>query len=80
MPIYEYYCKDCNNDDWEAFHDVDYRNKEKCPDCAKPASIAMSVPGRPVIIEYYSENLQSQVTGPAQKRQLMKAKGVEEAG
>ena len=81
MPIYEYYC-DCYDGEevWESFHKVDDRNNEKCPDCGQKASIAMSVGQRPVIMEYYSENLQANVTGPAHRKQLMKQKGLEERG
>ena len=79
--MYEYYCA-CVHEDaiWEAFHSIADRNNEKCPDCDQRASIAMSVGQRPVIMEYYSENLQANVTGPAHRKQLMKQKGLEERG
>ena len=76
-PIYEYYCT-CTDETWDAVYNIKDRHTEKCTDCGKKAEIAMSVGAKPVIMEYYSENLQAQVTGPAHRRALMKLKGVEE--
>ena len=79
MPLYEYRCDDCDKE-WEGMNRIASRENEKCPTCAKNATIVMSPGMRPVIVEYYSENLQAQVTGPAHRKELMKAKGLEERG
>ena len=79
MPLYEYRCNDCDKE-WDGMNRVANRENENCPDCGVKATILMSVGTRPVIIEYYSENLQAQVTGPAHRKELMKAKGLEERG
>lgn len=81
MPIYAYYCEKCDPDaEWEAFNSINDRHSVLCPECGDKALIAMSITARPVIQEYYSDNLQAQITGPAQKKRLMKAKGLEETG
>lgn len=77
MPLYEYECVSCE-EEWEAVHTVDTRKEEYCRLCGKKAHMLISKTGRPVIYEYYSENLDAYVTGPKHRRQLMKQKGVEE--
>ena len=77
MPIYDYFC-DCGKT-WEDIRSVKNRNSMVC-ECGHLAKIAISIPARPVIHEYYSENLNAQITGPAQKKRVMKAKGMEESG
>ncbi len=81
MPLYDYYCPKCDNQkQWEGFHSVENRGNEICSDCGGKAYIALSVTAKPIIQEYYSDNLQAQITGPAQKKRLMRAKGLEETG
>ena len=77
MPIYEYECLDCK-EEWETYHTVDTRLEETCAYCSKKASMLMSVQARPIIEEYYSENLGAVVTGPKHRKELMKQKGLEE--
>ena len=77
MPLYEYRCPDCK-DEWEAYHKVDVRMEEYCTTCTTKAEILMSTPSTPVVYEYYSEQLDSVVTGPKHKKQLAKSKGLEE--
>ncbi len=79
MPIYEYNCEACV-EGWESFHSVDTRMEENCAYCGKKATLLMSVGARPIIEDYYSENLGSTVTGPRHRKELMKAKGMEEVG
>lgn len=77
MPLYEYGCLDCG-EEWEAFHTVDTRKEEYCVYCGEKAKLFVSKTARPVIHEYYSENLDAIVTGPGQRKELMRAKGLEE--
>lgn len=77
MPIYEYQCEDCV-EQWETFHSVDTRKEEKCAYCDEKATLLMSVGARPIIEEYYSENLGAVVTGPKHRKELMRQKGLEE--
>jgi putative FmdB family regulatory protein len=76
-PIYEYHCDECGRT-WEQLHSIDDRNEEQC--CGQDATLLISVGARPVIYEYYSENLESQITGPKQKAHVMREKGVECVG
>lgn len=78
MPIYDYKCHVCD-EQWESLRSVKDRLSEICTNCGALASIQISRTARPVCHEYYSENLGAYVTGPAQKRRLMKAKNLEEA-
>lgn len=77
MPVYEYECPDCE-EEWESVHSVDTRKEESCAYCGEKATLLMSVGARPIIEEYYSENLGAIVTGPKHRRELMRQKGLEE--
>ena len=77
MPLYVYECADCSTG-WENFHPVCQRNTEICPDCDKNADIVIQAGLKPVRMDYYSENLNARITGPEQKRRLMKEKHMEE--
>lgn len=79
MPLYEYVCKECDREQWEAVHKVECRKTERCPDCGGESEIQMSLQQRPVILDYYSEGLDAYITSPKQKRKLMKAKNLEDA-
>jgi putative FmdB family regulatory protein len=76
MPIYTYYCTNCKRK-WEAFHPIVERNNEFC--CGERAVKKIDTLSKPVIHEYYSENLNARITGPKQKARIMKEKGVEQA-
>lgn len=76
-PMYEYECPSCQ-EDWETVHSVDTRKEENCAYCGEKAKLLISVGARPIINEYYSESLDAMVTGPKQRKTLMKAKGMEE--
>lgn len=76
-PIYQYQCVTCGEKFEEFRHIEDRGNAEHCGEKAK---LLISSTGRPVVYEYFSENLGSYVTGPAQRARLMKEKGVEAAG
>jgi hypothetical protein len=76
-PLYEYKC--CGQT-WEAFHTTPYRNCEICDECGRMAKRILSKIAKPVVMEYYSENLDAQITGPKQKSKIMKEKNVSEVG
>ena len=78
MPLYEYWCS-CGNR-WEAGHSVENRNDEFCPDCLARANRTYRINARPVVYEYYSENLDARITGPKQKARLLKEKNLSEVG
>jgi len=77
MPSYEYVCPKCSHE-WEAIHRVDARLNEKCTFCGTKAKILISATARPVTYEYFSENLDAKITGPKQRREIMKRKNMEE--
>ena len=77
MPLYEYKCEKCKRE-WEKTHKVSDRHYEYC--CGEKAKLLVSKLARPVIYEYFSENLNANITGPAQKKRLMKEKNMREAG
>lgn len=77
MPLYEYKC--CGQT-WDAFHEVPYRDCEVCDTCGKTAKRIFAPPSKPVVMEYYSEALDSKITGPKQKSRLMKERNVSEVG
>lgn len=77
MPVYEYACDGCGTE-WEAYRQVEDRDNETCESCNRKATRLMSTPGRPVVYGYFSENLDSYITGPKQKQEVMKKKGVTE--
>lgn len=79
MPTYDYHCYDCGIE-WEAVHKVNERELEYCDECGKQAGRYITMTGRPVILEYYSENLNAHITGPNHRKEVMRQKGVEEAG
>ena len=78
MPIYDYQCKRCELE-WEEYHEIDDRDNEWCS-CGKRAKRLMKFNSKPVIYEYYSENLDAVITGPKQKQRIMKERDVVEAG
>lgn len=78
MPLYEYRCS-CGNYH-EAFHSVDFRDAEICPDCGCRPERILSLNAKPVVCEYYSENLQARITGPKQKQKILKEKNMSEVG
>lgn len=77
MPLYDYECSPCT-EEWEATHTIDNRKEEYCTVCGDQAQMIISTASRPVTYEYYSEQLDGVVTGPKQKKQLAKSKGLEE--
>lgn len=77
MPIYSYKCSACGRE-FEAFNVIRLRELSECP-CGEKANKVLSPIARPVVYEYWSENLNAYVTGPRQKQRLMKERGVTEA-
>jgi len=78
MPVYDYACQSCGLE-WEAYHEIEERNSEWC-DCGELAKRIYFMNGKPVVYEYYSENLGARITGPAQRQRLMKEKDLSEVG
>jgi putative FmdB family regulatory protein len=77
VPTYQYKCS-CGND-YEAWHHIKDRDNEVCPDCGFKPERVWVMTSKPVVYEYYSESLDCMITGPEQKKRLMKEKGVVEA-
>ena len=76
MPTYCYKCEGCGRE-FEAFHHIDERNEEVC--CGQGATIQIPLQiCKPIIKEYFSENLNCQITGPRQKQRLLKEKNLAE--
>lgn len=78
MPVYDYRCNDCGLE-WEEYHEIKDRDNEWCV-CGEKAKRLMKFNTRPVVHEYYSENLKARITGPKQKKQIMEERGVHEVG
>lgn len=77
-PVYDYRCDDCDLE-WEEFHEVKERDNEWCQ-CGKRAKKLMKLKSKPVVYEYYSENLDAVITGPKQRKRIMKERDVTEVG
>jgi len=73
MPLYDYGCNVCGRR-WTDYRRVADRDNMTC--CAKQADRYLSVTSKPVVYEYYSENLGTQITSPKQKQRVMKEQGV----
>ena len=77
-PLYDYRCDFCKKT-WEGSHKVDERFDEKC--CDKSATIVISpTRTKPVILEGYNVGIGEYITGPKQKREMMKKHKLEESG
>jgi len=77
MPAYDYACLTCKRE-WEAIHTIPDMYNEMC--CDEKAKVLISLKSNPVTYNYFSENLDAWVTGPAQRKRLMKEKHLEEVG
>lgn len=81
MPRYDYSCTTCKRE-WEAFHTVANRYDENC--CGKKANRLITQSTAPVrtdiLYDYYSENLDCQITSKGQRIKRMKELGLEESG
>jgi len=78
MPTYLYECT-CGNT-YEMFHHIENRDDEVCPDCGFKPKRLIAMTGKPVVYEYFSENLNARVTGPKQKARLLKERNLPEVG
>ena len=77
MPLYDYNCKKCSKT-WEASHSIEQRKDEYC--CKLVADLVITgTKSRPVILEGYNQGIGEYITGPAQRRQMMKKHNLEEA-
>lgn len=77
MPIYRYHCSSCGKE-CEIFNSVENREYAFC-ECGSPMRKVFSLISKPIVYDYYSENLGARITGPQHKRRLMKEKNVSEA-
>ena len=77
MPIYEYKCGRCKRQ-WENFRKVADRNFMSC--CGRPAQRVITPVSKPVVLDYYNESIDRQITGPKQKERLYKELDVHEVG
>jgi putative FmdB family regulatory protein len=76
--IYEYKCNVCG-EKFEAWAEVEKRHEMRhCGQTAK--KLISKSQSKPVVMEYFSENLDAQITGPRQKARVMKEKDVSEVG
>ena len=79
MPLYDFRCEKCDVE-VEGYASVASRNEVACPMCGDTMTVLITTRARSVVYDYFSENLDAYVTGPAQRRRLMKERGLEEAG
>ena len=76
MPVYRYRCDYCNVE-WEAFRIIEKRAESLCC-CGRIGRIIITSIAKPVIYDGYNEGLGAYITGPQQKRNIMRQKGLEE--
>lgn len=79
MPLYLYHCSGCDNK-WESAHTIADRYDELCPKCNKKAHIHICGKSMPIVYNYFSENLDTYITGPGHRKKVMKKMGLEECG
>lgn len=77
MPLYDYRCYSCGRE-WEAFQRLDDRYDEICECGNTPEIIIKPLRVKPQIMDYFDEHLDAKITGPAQRRKIMKEKGLSE--
>ena len=75
MPIYDFKCKRCANE-WEEFRSVVEKDKAWCIECGGDGISLISMYQRPHVYNYYCEELESHITGPQMRKNLMKSKGL----
>ena len=78
MPLYEYECDDCGERQ-DAHRSVAERNE--CPPCrcgGKTKKIISTNYAAISDVDYYDENLQTQITSRKQRRRVMKEQNVAE--
>lgn len=77
MPLYDYVC-DCGKEREDVCLKISEIDTPVVCECGE--SMRRTIPrnqGKPVIYEYYSENLGTQITSPKQKKAVMEARGVQ---
>ena len=84
-PVYEYKCPKCNKTKERLSKVKDKDNALHCMDCSNKIKyiemkrVISKSQGKPVVKEYYSENLDMIITGPEHLKKVMKERGVSEA-
>lgn len=76
MPLYDYKCAKCEKE-WEDFNYLHDRTNAYCCD-TRAELVIKPTRTKPIIHEYFSENLNTLITGPAQKKRVMKKLNMEE--
>lgn len=77
-PLYDYECDAGCGKKWEASHKIDERKDEYCCGCSAKLLIS-ATRTRPIILEGYNQGIGEYITGPKQKKQMMKKHNLEEA-
>ncbi len=77
MPLYEFACNVCSSG-WESVRKIEERGDEWCQECGNLAMVLITNVAEPITYEYFSENLNTHITGPAQRRRVMREKNMEE--
>ena len=78
MPLYEYKCDHCQST-WATVKKIKERDTMNCPLCHRLATRKLSLPAKGVCIlePYYDNGIGAMVTGPKQKRELLKSRNLE---
>ena len=77
-PIYEFTCSNCGHCAEVYSSRVSTETSRDCS-CGAVMHKIISHTARPIILDYYSDQLGCQITSPEQKKRVMKEKGVMEA-
>lgn len=76
MPTYDFECLECGFN-FEDFVPLVDKESMKCLNCEGDTKTLITQHGF-VFYEQYDETLQTYLTGPAQRRRIMKERGIEE--
>jgi len=76
MPLYNYKCEKCGKS-WEEYKTICERNDVSC--CGETAEKIIAPTAKPIVYEFYSTSLDAHITGPAQRKKLMKERNLEDA-
>ncbi len=71
MPLYDFKCIRCANE-WEEFRKLIDKSKAWCFECGGDGISLISVHTRPHVYNYYCDELEAHITGPKQRKQIMK--------
>lgn len=77
MPLYDYRCIECKHE-FEHFSTVDDKDNYFCEKCDGVVETLITIKSNPQFYEGYDAQLDAYLTGPEQKRRIMKEKGISE--